>query len=208
MPLIWPAEARLFRHTDSWLERSYPGVDLLLDAFSVVDLGVKKATERDGRVPACHAGCAQCCMQPIPVTPLEVLGLHSYVRHRLPQASLAALVARLAVFQGHKEQMALACPFLVDGTCLVYPVRPVVCRQYMVFGRACAQGEDATRTRPREVLKPLYHYMLTALLRTLPWYVGHETSPPEHPTEEQARGFFNSVTTVIQLVAWNRLFRV
>ena len=206
MPLVWPAEARFFRHTDPCLERSYPGVGLLLDAYAVVDLGVKKAAERDGRASACHAGCAQCCMQPIPVTPLEVLALHSYARHRLPQESLAALVTTLSAFEGHKEQMSLPCPFLVDGGCLVYPVRPVACRQYMVFGRACALGEDASHTRPQDVLTPFYDYMLTALLRTRPWYAGHEPSPPPHPTEENAKEFFRSVTSVIQLVAWNRLF--
>nr|WP_246388034.1 YkgJ family cysteine cluster protein [Desulfovibrio intestinalis] len=204
--MVWPAEARLFRHTDAHLERRYPGVGLLLDTYAVVDLGVKKAAERDGRAVACHAGCDQCCKQPIPVTPLEVLALHSYTRHRLPQDGLATLVDRLAAFEGDKRYMTLPCPFLQDSSCLVYPVRPVACRQYMVFGRACAQGEDASRTRPDDLLTPLYDYMLTGLLRTLPWYAGHEPCPPEHPTEESAREFFLSVTTVIQLVAWNRFF--
>ncbi len=207
MPLAWPAEARLFRHTDFWLERRYPGVGLLLDAYAVVDMGVKAAAGRDGRVAACHAGCDQCCRQPIPVTPLEVLALHSHARHRLPQDRLAGRVDRLAAFQGDKKDMTLPCPFLWDGSCMVYPVRPVACRQYMVFGKACARGEDASRTRPADLLTPFYDYMLTGLLRTLPWYAGHEPCPPEHPTEESAREFFLSVTTVVQLVAWNRFFR-
>ena len=204
--MVWPAEARLFRHTDTHLERRYPGVGLLLDAYAVVDLGVKKAAEHDGRVVACRAGCDQCCKQPIPVTPLEVLALHSHARHRLPQDSLAALGDRLAAFEGDKRDMTLPCPFLQDGGCLVYPVRPVACRQYMVFGRACVQGEDASCTRPVDLLTPFYDYMLTGLLRTLPWYAGHEPCPPKHPTQENAREFFLSVTTVIQLVAWKRFF--
>ena len=206
--MVWPAEARFFRHTDSHLERRYPGVGLLLDAYAVVDLGVKKAAERDGRAVACQAGCDQCCKQPIPVTPLEVLALHSYARHRLPQDGLAALIDRLAAFECDKRDMTLPCPFLQDGSCLVYPVRPVACRQYMVFGRACAKGEDASRTRPADLLTPFYDYMLTGLLRTLPWYARHEPCPPKHPTQESAREFFLSVTTVIQLVAWKRFFHV
>ena len=170
-----------------------------------------------GRESSCRARRACCslprrmrpvlCRQPIPVTPLEVLALHSHARHRLPQDRLAGLVDRLAAFQGDKKGMTLPCPFLWDGSCLVYPVRPVACRQYMVFGKACARGEDASRTRPADLLTPFYDYTLTALLRTLPWYAGHEPSPPEHPTEEGAREFFLSVTTVVQLVAWNRFFR-
>lgn len=207
MPLAWPAAARAFRYADPSLERRHPDLGLLLDAYAVVDLGVKVAIGRDGRVPACHTGCAQCCRQPIPVTPLEVLALHCYARHRLPQDSLAGLVQRLSGYEGQKRDIASPCPFLHEGACLVYPVRPVACRQYMVFGAPCAQGEDASRSRPLEVLAPSYDHMLAALMRTLPWYAGHEPAPPEHPTEESAREFFQSITSVVQAVAWNRFFR-
>ena len=208
MPLAWPAEARAFRYTDPSLERRYPGLSLLLDAFAVVDLGVQVAVSRDGRVPVCHAGCGHCCAQPIPVTPLEVLALHCYARHRLSQASLAGLVQRMSVYGGQKRDIVSPCPFLHDGACLVYPVRPVACRQYMVFGTPCAKGEDASRSRPQDVLAPSYDHMLAALMRTLPWYAGHEPAPPEHPTEESARAFFQSITSVVQAVAWHRFFHV
>ncbi|OXS29964.1 MAG: hypothetical protein BCS36_04150 [Desulfovibrio sp. MES5] len=208
MPLAWPPEARAFRYADPSLERRYPDLGLLLDAYAVVDLGVKVATGRDGRVPACRAGCAQCCWQPIPVTPLEVLALHRYARHRLPPAVLAGLAHRLSRYEGQKRDIASPCPFLCDGACLVYPVRPVACRQYMVFGASCAQGEDASRSRPQDVLVPSYDHMLAALMRTLPWYAGHKPEPPEHPSEESARVFFQAITSVVQAVAWNRFFHV
>jgi Fe-S-cluster containining protein len=208
MPLAWPAEARAFRYTDPSLERRHPDLGLLFDAYAVVDLGVKVAIGRDGRVPVCHAGCGHCCAQPIPVTPLEVLALHCYARRRLPQDSLAGLVQRMSGYEGQKRDIASPCPFLHDGACLVYPVRPVACRQYMVFGTPCAQGEDASRSRPQDVLAPSYDHMLAALMRTLPWYAGHEPAPPEHPTEESVRAFFQSITSVVQAVAWNRFFHV
>lgn len=208
MPLAWPAAARAFRYADPPLERRYPGLSLLLDAFAVVDLGVKEAVGRDGRVPVCHAGCGQCCAQPIPVTPLEVLALHCYARHRLPKDSLAGLAQRLSGYEGQKRDIVSPCPFLYEGACLVYPVRPMACRQYMVFGTPCAKGEDPSRSRPRDVLAPSRGHMLAALMRTLPWYSGHEPRPPEHPTEKNAGEFFRAITSVIQAVAWNRFFHV
>ena len=66
-------EAARFRHRDALLEKSLPGAALALDACALVDLSAAEALARArqaGRIPACGEGCAVCCRQPIPLTPL------------------------------------------------------------------------------------------------------------------------------------------
>lgn len=206
MPLIHPLpdEALRYRHNDRQLERLYPGLPLLLDAYAVVDMGVNEAVLADGRATVCRAGCFQCCCQPIPVSPLEALALHWHMRHRMKPEMRRLLGHRLASCRGRSEDVLLPCPFLWDGACQVYALRPVACRQYMVFNRPCAPGEDAARDRQQDVLAPRHDRMLEALARTLPWYAGREPQPPSQPAREEVQKFFRSVTTVIQAIPWER----
>ena len=202
-----PEAALRHRHTDRPLERLYPGLSLLLDAYAIVDMGVREAVLAHGRETACCAGCFQCCFQPIPVSPLEALALHWQMRHRLKPEMRRLLERSLVSCQGRSKDVFLPCPFLWDGVCQVYALRPVACRQYMVFSRPCAQGEDAARDRPQDVLAPRNDRMLEALSRTLPWYAGREPLPPAQAAPKEVWQFFRSVTTVIQAIPWERFLR-
>ncbi len=195
-----------YRHTDRQLERLYPGLPLLLDAYALVDMGVNEALLADGRQAVCRAGCAQCCAQPIPVSPLEVLGLHWQVRHRVKAEMRHWLGRRLASCRGGREDVLMPCPFLWNGACQVYALRPIACRQYMVFSHPCAPGEDAVRDRPQDVLEPRHDRMMEALALTLPWYAGREPLPPPRGAKKEVRQFFNSITTVIQAIPWENFF--
>lgn len=201
-----PDTALRYRHTDRQLERLYPGLSLLLDAYALVDMGVNEALLADGREAVCRAGCSQCCAQPIPVSPLEALGLHWQMRHRVKPEMRHLLGRRIASCQGCHEDVLLPCPFLWNGACQVYALRPVACRQYMVFRSPCAPGEDAVRDRPQDVLAPRHDRMLEALARTLPWYAGSEPLPPSRTAKKEVRQFFHSVTTVIQAIPWEHFF--
>ena len=216
-----------YRYHNRRFERALPGMDLLLDAFAVVDCGVARAVARRGQKPACGDGCFHCCTQPIPVTPLEILGLRLFVRPEFapggaaggepastparalgPVMGLApevrrALEAGFAPFTGDAASLGDTCPFLHEGRCAVYPVRPMACRRYIVYGTPCAQGEDPTCTRPQQVLQPGQDFLQAALRRTLPWYRGRYPLP-EQPSPAEARAFFRSVTTVLQAVPWAR----
>ncbi len=201
MLLTWRKDARRFRYTDRLLERRYPGVPLLLDAFAMVDCGLEQALRADMRVPVCRAGCSPCCTQPIPVTPLEILTLYAYVRHSLSPKTRDALMLRLSAHHGGQTELGRQCPFLLAGNCGVYPVRPIACRQFIVFEKTCRPGEDVSRTRPRDVLIPQYAFMHAALLHTLPWYKERHTVPGDM-SPQSVLTFFRSVTTVLQAVPW------
>lgn len=203
------ADAKAYRYYNRRLERALPGMDLLLDAFAVVDCGVAQAIARRGQKPACCAGCASCCTQPIPVTPLEILALHAFVRleqgsgqtEGLAPAVHSALTAGFAPFTGTAASLKSTCPFLHEGRCAVYPVRPMACRRFIVYETPCARGEDPTRTRPHQVLQPGLEFLHAAQRLTLPWYI--ERNPlPTHPSAAEAQAFFRSVTTILQAVPW------
>ena len=219
------ADTKAYRYHNRRFERALPGMDLLLDAFAVVDCGVAQAIAHRGQTPACGPNCYQCCIQPIPVTPLEILGLRMFVRpefapdhmkghvaghesnHRVGHASgitpevRLALTAGFASFTGEAVSLGATCPFLHEHRCAVYPVRPMACRRFIVYETPCAKNEDPTRTRPHQVLQPGQDFLQAALRHTLPWY--RERYPlPAMPSAAEVQAFFRSVTIILQAVPW------
>lgn len=190
-----------FRYRNRSLERMLPGMGLLLDAFALVDCGMAQAIAHRGQKPACGPGCGHCCTQPIPVTPLEVLGMRLFVQQALLPAEREPLAAACAAFHGEKTMFGATCPFLHNSRCAVYPLRPMACRRYIVYGAPCAQGEDPTQTRPHDVLRPEQNFLQAALRLTLPWYRGRYPLP-EPVSAAAAQAFFGSITTILQAVPW------
>lgn len=193
-------DAQRFRYNNRRFERM-PGMSLLLDAYALVDCGVAESIALQKEPPACGPGCCYCCIQPIPATPLEILALRLFAELELPPSRRDALKAAFALFHRERTTLGGACPFLLEGCCGAYPVRPIACRRYVVFGQPCKAGEDATQTRPADVLHPRQDVMQAALRLTLPWYRERYTLP-EHITAEEAQAFFRGVTTVLQAVPW------
>ena len=193
-------DAQRFRYNNHRFERM-PGMSLLLDAYAMVDCDVEASIALQKEPPACGPGCCQCCIQPIPATPLEILALRLFVELELPPSRRDALKATFARFRGERATLGDACPFLLEKSCGVYSVRPIACRRYVVFGQPCIMDEDATQTRPADVLHPRQDAMRAALRLTLPWYSERYTLP-EHITAEEIQAFFRGVTTVLQAVPW------
>ena len=86
---------------------------------------------------ACAAGCAGCCVVNVAVLMPEAIALVEHVRNGLPAECSHALAQRVAAHYGQvrglNEQQRLSvqagCAFLSpQGTCLVYPLRPLMCR--------------------------------------------------------------------------------
>jgi Fe-S-cluster containining protein len=122
---------------------------------------VDRAVERDaapGRSVSCRAGCGACCRQPVPIAPSEARGLVALIdamaeerrtavharfadsRSRLAAAGITTLpdsIARLDLdeqVQWGADYLTagVACPFLEDESCSIHPVRPTICREYLV----------------------------------------------------------------------------
>ena len=139
---------------------------------AVIAVGVAQQRAQ-GRTVSCRKGCDACCRaQPVPVTPAETLALARQVA-ALPAARQATVRARFAAGVARLRQvglydtlmrseptttgpqalavtatyfgLGLACPFLEQGACSIHPVRPFVCRQYLVTSPAtlCADPLNA-----------------------------------------------------------------
>jgi Fe-S-cluster containining protein len=88
----------------------------------------------------CGPGCPFCCANQVELLPPEALLLGDYVaRHFSPEAKqglFARIAGNLKLRTGKtKEELAplrpeLLCPLLQDGSCSVYPARPLFCRTH------------------------------------------------------------------------------
>ena len=132
-----------------------PWLPLLTRMHRVVDAGVEAAVRaeerRRGARRACRRGCAVCCrhQSDIPAFPIELVGISWYCAERLEDAARQTVRAQLG-----RHTRGGPCPFLVDDTCAVHPVRPTACRLFTVFGRRCAEGEDPYHERRADLLAP------------------------------------------------------
>lgn len=183
-------------------EGAQPWLAALLDAYHEIDRGVHEAVrreERQGRRLACARGCAACCRshQDIPVYPLELMGLYWYCIEEVGGELRERLRVRLAGYQGTG-----ACPFLVDEACGVHPLRPMACRQFNVFDRVCAEGEDAYHSRHQDVMTPIRRFSDAAFDRLLPFY-GIKAKHERREAIQQGR--VHALARPLRGVEWSRL---
>jgi Fe-S-cluster containining protein len=192
-------EARLVFPDD---ETRQKWLALLLEGYAVTDTGVREAIgreERQGRSLACHKGCAACCRShtTIPVYPLELIGITWYAVEKIQAAARTKLTRQL-----RDHQHGAPCPLLVDDACSVHPLRPMACRQFNVFNRVCAEGEDAYYTRRQDVLTPIRAYADAAFDTLLPFYGVKKGAERKRMIET---GEVHRLVKVLQEYDWPRL---
>ncbi|MBX3691509.1 YkgJ family cysteine cluster protein [Dokdonella sp.] len=86
----------------------------------------------------CRAGCAWCCHYKVDVRADEALAIVEHVRTRLDAATRERVIdaARRnaatirALTPAQHMTTNLACCFLVEGACSIYPARPFACRNH------------------------------------------------------------------------------
>lgn len=82
-------------------------------------------------------GCAKCCMESVHAFYIEFLNVYSYLEknHLLDQVT-----ERIENHYFNELTDVIPCPFLKeDKSCLIYPVRPLVCR---LFGHASREVHE------------------------------------------------------------------
>lgn len=168
-------------------------VELLpvLRKFNDAIVGVAVEDARgEGRTVSCRAGCGACCRQIVPISEYEALAIlewfdtlpeaeQAFIRARF-EAALAALDAKgmlertrqsiVVKDQPHQQRFALdyfgagvACPFLLNESCGIYPIRPMKCREYLVTSPAenckhpTAETIDMVEL-PTDFSKILFHF--------------------------------------------------
>ena len=132
-------------------EAQYAWLKPILDAFYISDAQVDEhlaKLARQGVTPACHKGCHACCLRPtVPFTEPELMAISWYASEVLAGETRQTVKQRL-----RNHDQTLECPFLVDRACSIYPVRPLICRQFLVKGQPCGVDEDITETRLDDVI--------------------------------------------------------
>lgn len=125
-----------------------------------------------GIIPPCKPGCCHCCRYHILTNIAEAHTLAKYVKRKLSAIQIDDLRTRTRKWHewdnsrpgrypsaGIDARTDLSgydpcCPLLVDGACIVYPVRPVVCRTHFVCSSPlyCRAANDPESTEDAPVV--------------------------------------------------------
>jgi hypothetical protein len=87
----------------------------------------------------------------------------------------------------------------VDEACAIHPMRPMACRQFNVFDRVCAEGEDAYYTRRADVLTPIKRFSDDAFYTMLPFYGIRKNSERRRAVRE---GRLHALARVLRELNW------
>ncbi len=87
---------------------------------------------------ACRAGCTWCCHYSVDVRAVEVFGIVDFVertfsteeKERVYTEIRANSVALSGLDEFERMRRNVQCPFLREGRCSIYAVRPQTCRNY------------------------------------------------------------------------------
>lgn len=120
----------------------------------------------------CQPGCPYCCANQVELLPPEALLLGHYVVSRFSpeekQGLLAGIAGNLRLRAGKtKPELAalrpeLLCPLLREGSCSVYPVRPLFCRAHHSLAvEQCRREFRAEKVAEFEFYSHRYEIMLS-----------------------------------------------
>lgn len=184
-------------------EKRLPWLSMLLDAYAIADTGVaiaaRQEEKRRNAKLACKKGCDECCRQKdIPLYPHELVGIYWFAAEKTAPDIRGAIKQRL---QDHAA--GSPCPFLIDSSCTVHPVRPVSCRQFNVFAAPCSRGEDPYYARRGDVLEPITGYTDRAFASVARFYnIGKGVDPDE------AVRIIRSQIINLQTFDWKKLLAI
>ena len=176
-------------------ERGGPDLaaDLMQQVFAVFEENV--ACLCAGEVAlACRGGCAACCTLRVTATAPEILAVAVYLRRsaatmpsfgRILQQRIEAAAERtIGLDDAQYMMLEQTCPFIVDGHCVIYDLRPLACRGHASFDEeACreaifGQGDAVPVSEPHLLLRSYIQNAMQAALRDagLAWAI-HEFVP-------------------------------
>jgi hypothetical protein len=92
------------------------GMSLLRELATVWAHSVAKAS-------ACKSGCTSCCHTPVPISAVEAKVIGKAIKRHPAVVTQSAVTA-----DGGGVSSMGACPFLVEGKCVIYKERPMLCR--------------------------------------------------------------------------------
>jgi len=109
------------------------------------------AAAPDVGILACRAGCTWCCYFTVDVRAVEVFAIIDFVDQTFTPAEKARVHAEVRTNSAALRKLSedervtrnLKCPFLSEGRCTIYSVRPQSCRNYHATNVAgCQQSYE------------------------------------------------------------------
>jgi Fe-S-cluster containining protein len=99
---------------------------------------LRLAAAADARTLACKAGCFWCCYFSVDVRPVEVFRILQFMEQSLTVADCGRIRQQISsnlhqlgnVDRDTRARLNVRCPFLDQGRCSIYAVRPQTCRNY------------------------------------------------------------------------------
>ena len=140
----------------------YQAVDDLLESFL-------ERSCKDGTPAECKEGCAWCCHQAMYAVSHEFLYLQDYAQQNISEEVRKHILTRaqekvmLTVNKSLEEQLKIrsACPFLNEGSCVVYEARPMACRIYLSSSARSCKKEHGQPDN-RKSIPDLFEFPLLA----------------------------------------------
>lgn len=178
---FFKAQHQAFSETlAEWRGRADMVPALLAQAYSSFEGNVEVQAAGQPAI-ACHKGCATCCTIRVVATAPEVLMVARYIRATEDAQKKAGIDLRQRIAKadgatrGHGEaqrvKLRQRCPFIEQGVCVIYPVRPLACRGHASYDkRACAEAaagrlDGIPLSMPHRMVRSLVQNALQSALR-------------------------------------------
>lgn len=105
--------------------------------------------ERSNNPAHCIKGCSWCCHQAVYAQAHEIRFLKRWMYRNLSHEAIEAIRTRAkkkwsrtgSLSEEQRLSCKVACPFLIEGTCVAYDSRPVACRIYLSGDRESCRIE-------------------------------------------------------------------
>ena len=139
-------------------------------------IGLERLEREDGIVASCKLGCSHCCQFHIVTNIAEAVTLAQYIKKQLSADQVEELRIRTQKWHAWDSSRPgryptenidtkidfsdyiHCCPLLVNGKCIVYPVRPSVCRTHYVCSQpllCLAANNPKSELEPPIVMKSI-----------------------------------------------------
>jgi Fe-S-cluster containining protein len=144
------------------MESVYGSIDGLIESFS-------GRCEKEGLRVDCRMGCVWCCSQAVLASTHEIMYLFTWMEKNLSPDIIKKIRDRAE--ERNKQTVGMSameflhfthpCPFLEEGSCLIYHARPMACRIYLSSSEnSCKQQYD--KPDDPDVMASLYEFPLHA----------------------------------------------
>jgi Fe-S-cluster containining protein len=144
------------------MQSQYMAISQLTQSFAM-------RTHQQNKPIACEKGCQWCCFQPVYMTTQEAILIHEFIKQSFNTSQINHIISNArskfkktkGLKEEQKQMVKHACPFLHEGSCSIYPVRPMACRIYLSSDKeSCKRKYD--NPGDKSIIPALFDFILKA----------------------------------------------